>query len=148
MTDAKPTPDPAPSHYPYRRRIDTRWTDNDVYGHVNNAVYYQYFDSVINDLLIRDGGLDIHGGKVVGFIVRSECDFLHPVRYPSTLEVGVGIERLGRSSVTYAVALFVAGEPQPCARGRMVHVFVDTETSRPVELPARIRKALEPLRLA
>lgn len=149
MTEAAPTSaaESEPPRYPYRRRIDTRWTDNDVYGHVNNAVYYQFFDSVINELLIREGGLDIHHGRTVGFIVRSECDFLQPVRYPATLEVGVGVERLGRSSVTYAVALFVAGVEQPCARGRMVHVFVDTATSRPVELPPRIREALAPLRL-
>ena len=131
--------------YPYRQRIDTRWSDNDIYGHVNNAVYYQYFDSVINALLIRDGGLDIHAGGVVGFMVRTECDFLRPVSYPSPLEVGLRVDKLGNSSVSYGVALFVAGDPEPCARGRMVHVFVDTASSRPVPIPDGIRAVLQRL---
>jgi acyl-CoA thioester hydrolase len=128
--------------YPFRRPVTARWSDNDIYGHVNNAVYYHYFDSVINQLLIEQGGLDIHAGGTVGFIVRSECDYLKPVAYPATLTVGVGVEKLGTSSVTYRVALFDAGGA-PCARGRMVHVFVDTASSRPVPMPPRIRSALE-----
>lgn len=144
MTD--PTPAPATTaDWPWTRTVHTRWTDNDIYGHVNNAVYYHYFDSVINDYLIREGGLDIHAGGVVGFIVRSECDYLRPVAYPSDLVVGLRVERLGRSSVTYGTGLWVADDLTPCARARMVHVFVDTVTQRPVEIPARLREALQRL---
>ncbi|GAB1436093.1 thioesterase family protein [Sphaerotilus sulfidivorans] len=131
--------------YPHVGSVSTRWNDNDRYGHVNNAVYYQYFDSVINEVLIHQGGLDIHRGEVVGFIVRSECDFLAPVAYPGLLEVGVVVRRLGRSSVTYETALLRPGEDQPAAIGRMVHVFVDTATGRPTDIPAPIRAVLERL---
>lgn len=131
--------------YPHVGSVSTRWNDNDRYGHVNNAVYYQYFDSVINEVLIHQGGLDIHRGEVVGFIVRSECDFLAPVAYPGLLEVGVVVRRLGRSSVTYETALLRPGEDRPAAIGRMVHVFVDTATGRPTDIPASIRAVLERL---
>lgn len=131
--------------YPHVGSVSTRWNDNDRYGHVNNAVYYQYFDSVINEVLIHQGGLDIHRGEVVGFIVRSECDFLAPVAYPGLLEVGVVVRRLGRSSVTYETALLRPGEDRPAAIGRMVHVFVDTATGRPTDIPAPIRAVLERL---
>ncbi|MFN9505721.1 MAG: acyl-CoA thioesterase [Rubrivivax sp.] len=134
--------EPAP-HYPWRHAVTTRWADNDIYGHVNNAVYYQYFDSAINALLIEKAGLDIQHGTVVGFIVRSECDYLKPVAYPGTLEVGVAVERLGGRSVTYRVALFSA-QGEPCARGRMVHVFVDTAHGRSVAVPETTRQALLP----
>ena len=134
--------------FAHRARLSTRWGDNDIYGHVNNAVYYQYFDSVINAYLIEQGGLDIHAGDTVGFIVRSECDYLAPVAYPGDLEVGLGVERLGNSSVTYRLGLFDprAEQPaQPCALARMVHVFVRRADSRPVPLPAALREALLPL---
>ena len=150
----KLTVEAPPQGYPYRRRITTRWTDNDVYGHVNNAVYYHYFDSVINALLIEQGGLDIHDGQTVGFIVRSECDYLKPVAYPAELEVGLAVERLGNSSVTYAMALFEVSASghteevtQACARGRMVHVFVDTASGRPTPIPGRMRQALSAYRV-
>lgn len=141
---AAPAPDAhQPSDYPWHHAVSTRWGDNDIYGHVNNAVYYQYFDSAINALLIAQAGLDIHAGAVVGFIVRSECDYLKPVAYPQPLDVGVRIERLGRSSVSYGLALFDAAGAL-CARGRMVHVFVDKASSRPVALPERLREGLRP----
>jgi acyl-CoA thioester hydrolase len=146
-TPSVPPPQPGQpltaAGYPWRHAVTTRWADNDIYGHVNNAVYYQYFDSAINALLIEQAGLDIHHGTVVGFIVRSECDYLQPVAYPGTLEVGVAVERLGGSSVTYAVALFSA-QGELCARGRMVHVFVDTSHGRSVPLPEHTRQALQP----
>ncbi len=140
-------PQPVPQ-FPHRARLSTRWGDNDVYGHVNNAVYYQYFDSVINAYLIERGGLDIHTGDVVGFIVRSECDYLAPVAYPGELEVGLAVERLGNSSVTYRLGLFdprARQALQPCALARMVHVFVRRADSRPVTLPATLRAALQSL---
>lgn len=131
--------------FPFTQRVSTRWSDNDVYGHVNNAIYYQYFDSVINASLIERGSLDIRRGEVVGFIVRSECDYLAPVSYPGDVEVGVAVTRLGNSSVTYSLGLFKAGEPAPCAVGSMVHVFVQTDTQKPVPIPDSIRAALQTL---
>jgi acyl-CoA thioester hydrolase len=146
-----PAPQQTVPEFPHRARLSTRWGDNDVYGHVNNAVYYQYFDSVINAYLIERGGLDIHAGDIVGFIVRSECDYLAPVAYPGELEVGLAVDRLGNSSVTYRLGLFDprSAQPlQPCALARMVHVFVRRADSRPVPLPAPLREALQRLLVA
>ena len=131
--------------YPHVGSVSTRWNDNDRYGHVNNAVYYQYFDSVINAHLIEAGALDIHQGGVVGFVVRSECDYLAPVTYPGDVEIGLAVSKLGNSSVTYALGLFKPGDPNACALARMVHVFVDTTTHRPVAMPAALREALSRL---
>lgn len=133
--------------FPHIGRVSTRWTDNDIYGHVNNAVYYQYFDSVINAYLIAEGQLDIQQGEVVGFIVHSECDFLAPVTYPGDLEVGIATRKVGTSSVTYQVGLFKPGEPAPCALGAMVHVFVQQATGKPVLVPAPLRRAMERIAL-
>jgi acyl-CoA thioester hydrolase len=134
---------PRRSDYAWFRVVTSRWTDNDIYGHVNNAHYYAYFDSAINDLLIRQGGLDIRGGPVVGFVVRSSCEYFAPVAYPDDLEVGVRAERIGNSSVHYGVGLFLAGGEEARAAGTMVHVFVDRATSRPMPIPAPLRRALE-----
>lgn len=139
MTDANR---PTRAAFGFFRPVSTRWTDNDIYGHVNNAIYYQYFDSVINTWLIEQGELDIHRGDVVGFIVRSECDYYAPVSYPGDVDIGVAVARLGNSSVTYEVGLFKPGEDGPCAVARMVHVFVETATNRPVPIPAPLRAAL------
>jgi acyl-CoA thioester hydrolase len=117
--------------------------DNDVYGHVNNAHYYAYFDTVVNRYLIEVGGLDIHGGKVVGYVVSSACDYFRPVAYPEDLEVGLRVDRIGRSSVRYGLGLFAAGGEAACAAGTVVHVFVDRGASGPVEIPGPIRRALE-----
>lgn len=133
--------------FPHIGTVTTRWTDNDIYGHVNNAVYYHYFDSVINAYLIERGGLDIHQGDVVGFIVHSECDYLAPVAYPGNLEVGVAATKVGNSSVTYQVALFRPGDSAPAAVGSMVHVFVHTATNQPVPIPPPLRSALEAIAL-
>ncbi len=135
-------PRPRREAFAHRQHIHTRWTDNDIYGHVNNAIYYQYFDSVINAYLIAQGGLDIHRGAVVGFIVNSSCEFYAPVSYPDVLEVGVLVHKLGRSSVTYQTALFTPGRDEACACGQMVHVFVGTADQRPVEMPPDLRAAL------
>jgi acyl-CoA thioester hydrolase len=134
--------------FPHIGTVSTRWTDNDIYGHVNNAVYYHYFDSVINAYLVERGGLDIHQGDVVGFIVHSECDYLAPVAYPGNLEVGVATTKVGNSSVTYQVALFRPGDAAPAAVGSMVHVFVNTATNQPAPIPPRLRRALEAIALA
>ena len=136
---------PTPTDFPHHHRVTTRWTDNDCYGHVNNAIYYQHSDSVITAYLIAEGQLAIHCGDVVGFIVRSECDFFAPVAYPGEVDIGVAVVKLGNSSVTYETGLFKPGAPDACAVGRMVHVFVDTATQRPVAIPASIRAALAQL---
>jgi len=117
--------------------------DNDVYGHVNNAHYYSYFDTVINQYLIERGGLDIHSSPVVGFVVSSSCDFFRPVAYPERLEVGLRVDRTGKSSVHYGVAVFAAEDDVARAAGKVVHVFVDRTTSTPVPIPEPIRQALE-----
>jgi acyl-CoA thioester hydrolase len=122
--------------------VTSRWMDNDVYGHVNNAHYYSYFDTAVNAFLIAEGGLDILRAPVVGFVVASGCDFHAPVSYPEPLEVGIRVDELGRSSVRYGVALFAAGDDRARAAGHMVHVFVDRETGKSTPIPDPIRAAL------
>lgn len=131
--------------YPYRLPIPTRWMDNDMYGHVNNVTYYSYFDTVVNEHLIRVGGLDIHAGTQVAFVVETSCRFHRSLTFPETIEAGIAVERLGRSSVVYDIALFSAGHDAPAATGRFVHVWVERATSRPVDVPPSIRAALASL---
>jgi acyl-CoA thioester hydrolase len=133
------------SDYRHFQPILTRWQDNDVYGHVNNVAYYSYFDSAVNTYLIEHGGLDIHGGEVVGFVVSSSCDYFASVAFPERLEVGLRVAKLGTSSVQYELAVFREGEDEACAAGRFVHVFVERASNRPVEIPAGIREALQRL---
>ena len=138
-------PAPTPhrrADYPHHLPIATRWMDNDVYGHVNNVVYYSYFDTVINRWLIDEGGLDIHGGAVIGLCVESRCAYLRPVAFPDALEAGLRVVHLGRSSVRYAIAIFKAGDDTAVAQGEFVHVFVARENRRPVDIPERLRAAL------
>jgi acyl-CoA thioester hydrolase len=125
--------------------IPTRWMDNDTYGHVNNVTYYSYFDTVVNEHLVNEGGLDIREGEVVGFVVETSCRYFRPITFPETIEAGMRITRLGRSSVTYEIALFRRAEPSPAAAGRFVHVWVDRRTVTPAEIPAQIRAILQPL---
>jgi acyl-CoA thioester hydrolase len=131
--------------FPQLHAIATRWDDNDVYGHVNNVRFYGFFDTAINDWLVREGGLDIHGGGVIGLCAESHCAYHAPVAFPDALEVGLRAGRIGRTSVRYELAVFRAGEPDAVADGWFVHVFVDRATRRPVELPAQLRGALERL---
>lgn len=133
------------SDYRHFQPILTRWQDNDVYGHVNNVAYYSYFDSAVNTYLIEHGGLDIHGGAVVGFVVSSSCDYFASVAFPERLEIGLRVGKLGTSSVQYELAVFRAGEDEACAAGRFVHVFVERASNQPVEIPAGIREALQQL---
>lgn len=125
--------------------IPTRWMDNDIYGHVNNVVYYAYFDTVINEHLIAHGGLDIHAGDVIGVCVESQCRFHRSLAFPDVIDAGMRIGKLGGSSVRYEIGLFREGEDEPAATGYFVHVFVDRVTRRPVPIPQSIRAALEPL---
>ncbi|HEX4453050.1 MAG TPA: thioesterase family protein [Kofleriaceae bacterium] len=131
--------------FAFQTRITTRWSDNDVYGHVNNATYLSYFDSVANAYLIDHGGLDIAHGDVIGLVVASSCVFFAPVSFPDELVGALRVDRLGRTSVTYGHALFTADDPLAAAQATIVHVFVDRATRKPVELPVRLRTALERL---
>lgn len=123
--------------------ITTRWSDNDIYGHVNNVTYYSYFDTVANRYLIEEGGLDISDGTIVGYVVNSGCEYHAPITYPEPIEAGVRVDRLGNSSVQYGIAIFKAGEETACAHGHFVHVFVERAENRSVPIPANLRSALE-----
>lgn len=138
---ARPQP-PARGDYLHHGPLETRWMDNDIYGHLNNVVYYSLFDTVINRYLIGAGGLDIHGGGVIGFAVQSSCTFAGSVAYPDVLEGGLRVAKLGSSSVRYEVAIFLAGDPQARAYGDFTHVFVDRVTQRPTPIPEPLRAAL------
>ena len=133
------------SAYPVFRSITTRWSDNDVYGHVNNVVYYSWFDTAVNAHLISQGVLDIHTGKTIGLVVETQCNYFAPLAFPQTVDAGIRVARLGSSSVRYEVGLFGAGEPLSAAAGYFVHVYVDRETRRPVVLPAQLRTVLQAL---
>jgi acyl-CoA thioester hydrolase len=137
-----------PRHaYPFFTRITTRWMDNDVYGHINNAVYYTFFDTTVNGYLIERGALDITAGPVIGLVVETHCNFFVPLRYPQFVEAGLRVGRLGSSSVRYEIALFADGEPACAAAGHFVHVYVDRASRRPALLPPELLKALAPLRV-
>jgi acyl-CoA thioester hydrolase len=142
MTRAAPT---SRSEYPHLLAIPTRWMDNDIFGHVNNVVYYSYFDTVINRYLIEEGGLDPQAGAVVGMAVETGCRFHRSLAFPDVVQVGLRIGHLGRSSVRYEIGIFRNDEPSACADGHFVHVFVERVTQRPVPIPAPIRSALERL---
>jgi acyl-CoA thioester hydrolase len=131
--------------YPHRTTIQTRWKDNDVYGHVNNVEYYSFFDTAINAWLIAEGGLDINDGKVIGVCAESHCQYKGAIAFPDTIDVGLRVGKLGRSSVRYELELGREGEPGALAEGWFVHVFVDRGERRPVEMPGRIRESLERL---
>lgn len=146
MSKQKPKPERRP---PAQRRefghfltIPTRWMDNDLYGHVNNVVYYSYFDTIINKYLIDPGGLDIHGGPVIGITPETSCRFHKSFAYPEDVEAGMSVLQLGSSSVRYRIGLFGAGEQEARADGLFVHVFVDRRTMRPAPMPERLRHAL------
>jgi acyl-CoA thioester hydrolase len=136
---------PGRADYPHFLAIPTRWMDNDVYGHVNNVVYYSYFDTVINEWLIREGGLDIHAGSVVGYCVESQCRYMAPLAFPEVLDAGLRVAHLGKSSVRYEIAIFRQGEAAPAATGWFVHVFVGREDNRPTVIPPAIRASLQRL---
>ncbi|MGV6396313.1 acyl-CoA thioesterase [Pseudomonas caspiana] len=138
-------PTPQRTDYRHFQSITTRWHDNDIYGHVNNVTYYSFFDSTVNTYLIERGGLDIHEGGVVGFVVSSSCDYFASIAYPDLIDVGLRVAKLGNSSVQYELAVFKAGESEACAAGRFVHVFVDRESNQPVSIPEGLRAALQVL---
>ena len=142
---SRPQPE-ARSAYRHFLPITTRWMDNDVYGHVNNVVYYSYFDTVVNQYLIAEGVLDIHAGPLIGLVVETQCNYFGPLAFPQTVEAGLRVAHLGASSVRYEVGLFAQGAPHSAARGHFVHVYVDRATRRPAALPPALVQTLEKLR--
>jgi len=122
--------------------ISTRWSDNDIYGHINNVTYYSYFDTAANQYLISEGGLDIEYSPVIGYVVNSGCNYHSAIAYPDKIEVGLRVDRIGTSSVQYGLAIFKAGENVAAANGHFVHVFVDRQTQKSVAIPETLRTAL------
>lgn len=131
------------SAYKHFLALQTRWADNDVYGHVNNVAYYSYFDTIVNEYLIASGALDIHGGAVIGLVVETGCRFTAPLAFPDRLEGALRVAKIGNSSVRYELAIFKEGDETPAAEGHFVHVYVDRATRRPVPLPDAFRRAFE-----
>ncbi|HEX8166172.1 MAG TPA: thioesterase family protein [Beijerinckiaceae bacterium] len=129
------------------RPLATRWMDNDVYGHVNNVVYYSYFDTAVNGWLVAEGLLDPARSPVVGYVVETGCTYFEPVAFPDALEAGLVVTDVGRTSVRYRIGIFRAGAALAAAQGHFVHVYVDRETQAPVEIPPATRRALAALRI-
>jgi acyl-CoA thioester hydrolase len=135
------------SGYKAFRAIGTRWSDNDVYGHINNVVYYSWFDTAVNGLLIERGALDIHAGSVIGLVIETQCNYFSPLAFPEAVVAGIRVAHIGSSSVRYEVALFPGDESLPCAaKGHFVHVYVDRATRRPAPLPPELLSVLELLK--
>ena len=137
---------PARGAYRHFRQIGTRWMDADVYGHVNNVVYYSYFDTAVNGYLTEHAGLDPSRADVVGLVVATSCEFKQSVRFPETIDVGIRVRRIGTSSVTYDIGIFKHGDEAVAAFGHFVHVYVERATQKPVPIPPTHRDALEKLR--
>ena len=132
--------------YPYFARITTRWLDNDAYAHVNNVVYYSFFDTAVNELLIRSGVLDIRRSPVIGFVIETQCRFFTPLVFPDRVDAGVRVARIGTSSVRYEIGIFRDDDEKAAAQGYFVHVYVDRASNRPVPaLPEALREVLRPL---
>lgn len=143
-TIERPTPE-GRSAYRVFRAISSRWMDNDVYGHVNNVIYYSWFDTAVNGYLIEQGVLDIHQGPTIGLVIETQCNYFAPLAYPQVIEAGIRIARLGNSSVRYEIGLFAQGAEVTAAKGHFVHVYVDRVTRRPVALPPQLKVVLERL---
>jgi acyl-CoA thioester hydrolase len=123
--------------------LATRWSDNDAYGHVNNTVYYEWFDTAVNRWLIEAGLLDIEHGNPIGLVVETGCSYFAPLSFPGEVDVGMAVERLGTSSASYRLGVFAAGSAEPNAQGHFTHVYVDRASRRPVALPTEWRRKLE-----
>src|SRR4051812_1857969 len=131
------------SDYRHFHPITTRWMDNDAYGHVNNVVYYSWFDTVVNQFLIANQVLDIERSPVIGLVIETQCNYLAPVAFPDRVTAGLRVASLGTSSVRYEVAIFREDEEHAAAQGQFVHVYVDRATRKPSAIPAPMRKLLE-----
>ncbi|AIG00593.1 MAG TPA: acyl-CoA thioesterase [Alteromonas australica] len=138
MTDITPSL----SDYPYHVEIATRWQDNDAYGHINNVMYYSFFDTAVNRFLIEEGGLNIHKGNIVAYVVSSQCQYITPASYPETIFVGVRVIKVGRSSVTYGLSVYAGEAKRRVAHGQFVHVFVERLSDKAVPIPVNTKEAL------
>ncbi|MES2423652.1 MAG: thioesterase family protein [Pseudomonadota bacterium] len=141
---SKPQPE-ARSAYPVFRTISTRWMDNDAYGHVNNVVYYSWFDTAVNAHLVEQGVLDIHHGSTIGLVIETQCNYFAPLAFPQQVEAGIRVAKIGTSSVRYEVGLFAEGAPLTAAKGHFIHVYVDRASRRPAPLPQNFITVLEKL---
>lgn len=142
---ATSSPSPRREDFAVLRPIQTRWMDNDHYGHVNNVAYYSFFDTAVNGYLIEATGTDIRDLPALGVVAETACRFLRAVSFPDALEAALSVERLGTTSVVYRIGLFRTGDAEACAVGRFVHVYVDRATRRPVPVPPAVRAAVTPL---
>jgi acyl-CoA thioester hydrolase len=137
---------PSRAEYPHLLEIPTRWADNDAYAHVNNVVYYSFFDTVVARYLLSSGALDLHSSPVIGVVVETGCRFLAPIAFPDLVTAGLRVARLGNTSVRYEIGIFRNDEPTVSAEGHFIHVYVDRATQKvPTPLPQALRDALEPL---
>lgn len=146
-TPTRPQAEPS-SAYKVFRSIGTRWSDNDIYGHVNNVVYYSWFDTAVNGYLIDSGAIDIHEGPVIGLVIETQCNYFSPLSFPQPVVAGIRVAHVGSSSVRYEVGLFATPESEglSAAKGHFIHVYVDRQTRRPVPLPSRLLTVLETLK--
>jgi acyl-CoA thioester hydrolase len=145
MSPTKPQAEPRSASKAFRT-LTPRWMDNDAYGHVNNVIYYSWFDTAVNAHLIEQGVLDIHHGETIGLVIETQCNYFAPLAFPQTIEAGIRVAKLGSSSVRYEVGLFAQAEPLTAAKGHFIHVYVDRVTRRPVPLPAPFKSLLEQLK--
>jgi acyl-CoA thioester hydrolase len=148
VTDPRDPSDPRSlrrDDFPVLRSLPTRWSDDDTYGHVNNVVHYLMFDTAVNGWLIEASGVDIRRLPAIGLVVETSCQYFAELRFPETVTAGIALEKLGRSSVVYRLALFGERSDAPAAAGRFVHVYVDADARRPTPVPADIRRALAQL---
>lgn len=141
---SRPTP-PTRDAYAHFTSISTRWSDNDAYRHVNNVVYYGFFDTAVNQRLIEAGALDLEASPAVGLVVETQCRYFAPVSFPDRVQVGLRVAKLGTSSIRYELAVFRNDEPVAAAEGHFVHVYVDRASNRPVPVPDAVRAAVAPL---
>lgn len=131
------------SDYRHFHPITTRWMDNDAYGHVNNVVYYSWFDTVVNQFLIANGALDIEHSPVIGLVIETQCNYFASVAFPERVSAGLRVARIGTSSVRYEVGIFREDEEQASAQGHFIHVYVDRASRKPAPLPENLRKLLQ-----
>ena len=136
-------PPPGRAEFKVWRKVTTRWADNDAYGHVNNTVYYEWFDSAVNAWMIEQGMLDIANGDPIALVVETCCTYAAPLTFPETVEIGLAVAQLGRSSIRYRIGVFAEGGDAAAAEGEFVHVVVDRSTRRPVQIPRDWREKLE-----
>jgi acyl-CoA thioester hydrolase len=147
MSATKPAKTPAETRAGFRHfhQITTRWMDNDVYGHVNNVVYYSFFDTAVNQYLIESGVLDLQNAETIGLVVDTHCQYFSSIAFPDTVHVGVRVAHIGTSSVRYELGIFRNDDDTAAAQGHFVHVYVDRKTNRPGPLPEAFRQALSAL---